>query len=481
MQKYRIAENRMFHADGHDFLFLTGTSAIFETDPDTKDILEKGFRAGEFSREEFFSRMDGSDKENRELFDELVNRRVLVKADSEAFVRTTGTDQGTIPLKTLVLHVTEACNLGCRYCYHSQNRARAVKKTGRTMSSQVAQQAIDFLFEHSGSLEEVVLVFFGGEPLLNFNLIVFAVSYARDKALEKGKKVSFAITTNGTLLTDKVIRFLHENQIGITVSIDGFEEVHDRFRRFPDGTPSYQVILPGIKNLLRLKREKPVVARVTVAGDSKDVPEILAHLLGLGFSEAGFAPVTTPDTAYQLDRNGMNRLLEQFGNLSDKFLETARRGDLFGFTNLIDLLVVLHEGEVKNYPCGAGLGLFAADPEGRLYICQRLTGESSCDMGDIFKGFDRGKLEAFREQAEIGQRDLCRTCWVRTICAGGCYHEAMVREGGLTKPNRHYCDWIKTWTDMGLAVYARLTLECPEYLEKLSMLRGHAPLFSQVI
>ncbi len=479
MQKFRIAENRMFHADGHDFLYLTPNSAIFEIDPETKEILEHNFSSQEISQEEFFSRVDGSDEENREFFEGLVNRGVLVKANGEAFAKPTGTGQATIPLKTLVLHVTEACNLGCRYCYHSQS-GHAPRKTGGAMSSEVAQQAIDFLFEHSGNLEEVVLVFFGGEPLLNFDLIVFAAKYARDKALEKGKKISFAITTNGTLLTDKAIRFLHENKIGVTVSIDGFEEAHDRFRRFPDGTPSYQVILPRIKNLLRLAQEKPVVARVTVAGDSKDVPEILDHLLDLGFSEAGFAPVTTPDTSYQLNAEGMNQLLEQFGNLSDKFLKIARKGDFFGFTNLIDLLVVLHEGEVRNYPCGAGLGLFAADPEGQLYICQRLTGESSCLMGDIFKGFDRSKVETFREQAEIGQRDICKTCWVRTICAGGCYHEAMVREGGLTKPNLHYCDWIKTWVDMGLAVYARLTLDCPEYLEKLSMLRGHEPLMFDV-
>jgi len=479
MQKFRIAENRMFHADRHDFLFLTGSSAIFEMDPDTKGILKQGFRAEEFSRQEFFSRVDGSDEENNEFFEGLVNRGVFVKADSEAFPKTAGTAQTAIPLKTLVLHLTEACNLGCHYCYHSQP-GHAFRKNRRTMSPKVAQRAIDFLFEHSGSLEEVVLVFFGGEPLLNFELIVLATNYAREKALEQGKKVSFAITTNGTLLTDKAIRFLHGNKIGVTVSIDGFEEAHDRFRRFPDGTPSYQVILPGIRNLLRLAQEKPVVARVTVAGDSGDVPEILDHLLGLGFSEAGFAPVTTPDTSYQLNTDGMNRLLGQFGNLSDKFLRIARDGDFFGFTNLIDLLVVLHEGEVRNYPCGAGLGLFAADPEGHLYICQRLIGESPCHMGDVFKGFDRSKVETFREQAEIGQRDLCRTCWVRTICAGGCYHEAMVREGGLTKPNLHYCDWIKTWVEMGLDVYARLTLDCPEYLDKLSMMRGHEPLMFDV-
>ncbi len=340
------------------------------------------------------------------------------------------------------------------------------------MTTDVAQKAADFLFDNSGTLEQVTLVFFGGEPLLNFDLISFAVKYAREKALERGKKVDFAITTNGTLLTDRIIHFLHENKIGVTVSIDGFEEAHDRFRRFPDGTPSYKVIMPKIRKMLGAVREKPVVARVTVAKDSKDVPEILDHLLELGFSEAGFAPVTTQDPCYQLNPDEMNNLLSQFKNLSHKFLEFARQDKFLGFTNLIDLLVVLHEGEVKNYPCGAGLGLFSAGPGGTLYLCQRLTGEDRFCMGDIFTGFDWEKVEGFRKQAEISQKQACRECWAHTACAGGCYHEALLREGDILEPNLHYCEWIKNWFEIGLEVYGRLALENPGYLDKLSMLRG---------
>ena len=480
MQTLRIADNRMFHTGGRDFFFLAEDNAIFEMTPDTKIILEQQSAAGKFCKADFFSRLDGPVEDKQDLFETLMNRRVLVPGDRETSGRTTEAGTGIIPLKTLVLHLTDACNLGCHYCYYRQD-GQASKKS-RPMTPAVARKAVDFLLAHSGGLEEVVIVFFGGEPLLNFDLISFAVGYAREKALEKGKKIEFAITTNGTLLTDRIIGFLHEHSIGITVSIDGFEDVHDRFRRFPDGTPSYGTILPGIRKLIERAREKPVVARVTVAGrTARDVPEVLAHLLDLGFAEVGFAPVTTQDVSYQLGRDEMALLLDRFRALSDTFLDFARQDKFLGFTNLVDLLVVLHESEVKNYPCGAGLGLFSVDPEGRLYLCQRLTGEASAWMGDVSGGFHQRRIRQFRTAAEIGRKESCRKCWVRAICAGGCYHEALVREGGLDRPNLHYCEWLRNWIDIGLSVYGRLAAERPEYLDKLSMLRGHAPLMEPLL
>jgi len=256
---------------------------------------------------------------------------------------------------------------------------------------------------------------------------------------------------------------------------------HDRFRCFPNGTPSYGAILPGLKKLLADRGEKPLVARVTVAGESTHIPEILDHLLSLGFSEAGFAPVTTSDLAYQLSPKEMEQLLVHFKTLSEIFIAHAKKDAFYGFTNLIDNLVVLHEGERKDYPCGAGLSLFSVDPKGRLYLCQRLTGEAATCMGDVFSGFDSPALVRFRQQAFIGEKKPCAECWVRKICAGGCYHEALVREGGLFEPNLHYCQWIKDWVELGLSVYGELAVECPDYLEKLSMLRGHAPLLNHSI
>ena len=218
---------------------------------------------------------------------------------------------------------------------------------------------------------------------------------------------------------------------------------------------------------------KPAVARVTLVEDPGRVPQILDHLLGLGFAEVGFAPVTTGHPDYQLSNHDMDILLGEFQHLSQKFLSAAKERRFYGFSNIIDMLVSLHQGEVMNYPCGAGLGLFSIDPQGQLYLCQRFTGQDEFCMGDIFKGFNLENLETFRDQAEISNKADCRRCWVRTICTGGCYHEACVREGSHLKPNLHYCEWIKQWSEIGLDTYCRLAAADPAYLEMLCMSRGH--------
>ncbi len=477
MEIFRIADNKMFQVDGHDFIFLSETSAIFELEPGIRDVLEHGLTREEFTLNTFCEFLNGSAEEKEELCKGLLASRVLVDINTRSPERATaGVD---IPLKTMVLHVTDACNLGCLYCYYS--KVEESQKPKASMETKVAERAVDFLFEHSRGLENVVLVFFGGEPMMNFNLISSTLAYARQKAQETGKTIDFAITTNGTLLSEKNIRFLHENGVGITVSIDGYEEIHDRYRCFPDGSPSYNVIVPKIRKLFEISRDKPVVARVTVAGESRDIPEILDHLLELGFSEAGFAPVTTCDASFQLNGENMDRLLDQFRFLAKRFVEFAKRDEFLGFTNLIDMLVVLHEGEIKNYPCGAAQGLFSVDTKGRLYPCQRLTGDGTVLMGDIFQGFHRKKIDEFRINTEIGQKSVCKECWIRNICAGGCYHEAYIREGSLFKPNLHYCKWIKGWVSIGLDVYGTLINECPDYLDKLSLFRGHEPLFNQIV
>jgi uncharacterized protein len=485
MQTYRIADHRMFAAGGRHFLYLARDNAIFEADRETRDWIRRysGDAAGLTRAVE--SRRRNPASEAWAQVESLVARRVILREAGPEDASRADLQAREIPLQTLVLHVTDACNLGCAYCYHGQatpaSGAGCGPARGRAMSAATARRAVDFLMAASGGLEKVVLVFFGGEPLLNFPLISETVAYARERAAEMGKAVSFAVTTNGTLLTPRTVAFLHGNDIGVTVSMDGLESVHDRFRQFPDGSPSYRAILPRVRTLLEAPRKKPVVARVTVAGEPEHVPETLDHLLGMGFSEAGFAPVTSEDPAFQLDARGMGRLLEQFNRLSARFVETALRGGFLGFTNLVDLLVVLNEGEVKTHPCGAGLGLFSVSPDGRFYLCQRLTGEAECCMGDLEGGLDHGRVAQFRAMAGVDQKAECRGCWVRALCAGGCYHEALTREGRLTAPNRHYCEWIKTWTAMGLDAYARLFLACPDYLDKLSLLRGHAPLHSRTI
>jgi len=487
MESFEIAGNRLCEIDGHWFAFVVDCAAIFEIQADVARPLLEGFRGrgGLFDKAAFFSHLDGDEAHKEAILEDLIECRIVdgqrhrppLPDSSEG--RTGAAGLGEIPLQTLVLHVTDACNLDCVYCYRPR-RGRS-SSAGEAMSLETARAAVDLLFEKSGPCREVVLVFFGGEPFLDLETVSYTAGYARRKANECGKIVHFAVTTNGTLLTAEAIRVIDEYQMGVTVSIDGFESIHDRLRPFPGGAPSSPVILPRLEALLHDRGLRPAVARVTVAQRPEAVPEILAYLLDKGFTEVGFAPVTSKDAACRLGPDGMEALLGAFESLAEEFLSCARRGLILGFSNLIDLVVHLHEGELKDYPCGAGLGLFAVAPDGGLYLCQRLTGEQDCCFGDVSRGFDNEKILRFRTEIMGKRRKECRDCWVRRICAGGCYHEALVREGGLAEPNRHYCNWVKRWVSIGLEVYGKLAATSPEYLDALSLVRGHMPAATSVV
>jgi uncharacterized protein len=470
MNRYNVADYKLFDVDDHVFLFLPSHCAVFEIEAAIKAILDRGRLLRAFTREEVLAGLLGPVEENRDFFEELVSRCVIVSEGKIAQDHGYPAVAGEMPIHTLVLQVTDACNLCCDYCY-CRNHPR-LPDSEKKMTPETARRAIDFLLSRSGKHNVLTLVFFGGEPLLNFDLISDAVDYSRERGFQQNKKFNFAVTTNATLLTQPIIDFFAEKQISVTVSMDGVEEIHDRHRRYLNGNPSYKVIVPKIKNLLQQMTKRPVAARVTVTEAAEEIPGTLKHLLDMGFAEAGFAPATTCDLRFQLQEAGMANLLRHFKDLCDQFMELAQKDKVLGFTNLIDLLVLIHEGEIKQYPCGAGLGLFCVDAEGRLYLCQRLVGHSAAQMGNIVEGVDESKAAAFRSDVQKDREPLCASCWARHICAGGCYQEALVREGTMSAPNSHYCRWIREWTDVGLNVYGRLAIERPGYLDRLAQLRG---------
>jgi uncharacterized protein len=471
---YQIAEHRIIRTRESNFLFLVGEKAIFEMDPLTDGFVTEWSQREAFDLKENYSGVaDLTELERLDFIKGLLRRRVIVPARNSV----AGTVQDrmpatTIPIKTLIVHVTDTCNLDCGYCYERNGHAKPGK--GQCISQETANRAVDFLLARAGALTELVIVFFGGEPLLNFPVIEQTVTYARQQADRAGKRVDFALTTNGTLLSSKIIDFLRANRISVTVSMDGCGKDHDRFRRFKDGRPSYDLVKKKIGGLLNPGSTRPVVARVTLTRGYADVSATLDHLFELGFVEGGFAPVTSGQAEFQLTAEDMNRLLKQFGALSQRFINAVLAGSFLGFSNIIDLLVSLHQGQVMNYPCGAGLGLFSVGTDGNLYLCQRFTGNEQYCMGSVFDGFRLDKLESFRDEARIGNKADCRVCWARTVCTGGCYHEACVREGSHLKPNRHYCEWIKQWTATGLEIYCQLASKRPDFLDMLSASRGYA-------
>jgi len=320
--------------------------------------------------------------------------------------------------------------------------------------------------KESGTNPIAHVTFFGGETLLNFPVLQKTIAYARQRAAELGKQVDFSLTTNGTLLKPEVIEFLAENRVGVTISIDGPKEVQDKFRVFHNGSGSYDVVAPKIKELLKRHTSRPIGARVTLTSGKMDVKRIYKHLTeDIGFWEVGFAPVTTaPNRGHALSDRGYDEMLEQFSDLAYEFLEASVQNRHHGFSNVKETLEELHKGVSKAFPCGAGLGLLGVATDGDVALCHRFAGSDSHKLGTVRDGIDRDAQRAFLESHHIADKTDCSTCWARPLCSGGCYHEAHTRYGDTRHPNLHYCDWIRGWTDVCLKIYGELAVRNPAFL-----------------
>lgn len=374
------------------------------------------------------------------------------------------------PQRTLVLNVANDCNLGCSYCFAAQGDYGTPK---RMMSEETARRSVDFLLGNSGAHKSVTIVFFGGEPLMNLKLIRSLVDYANGAGAKAGKEVEFTMTTNATYLTSEVIDFLREKRIGVSVSIDGPKQYHDLRRTYKSGHGSYDFIRPRVLDLLNRHKTRPIAARATLTHGVTAVQECFWHLKEMGFHEVGFAPVTSAgQDEFALTPDEMWQVMDEFRQLAGIYVEKAIRNQHLGFSNVSNVLSELHAGVVKAYPCGAGLGLLGVGADGDLYLCHRFSESREHRMGSVQEGLDEAKQEQFLRQAHLSRKSGCQVCWVRHICSGGCHHEAYTRHGALHTPNAHYCEWIRTWIDIGLDCYARIVDQNPAFFEKFVEKRG---------
>ncbi|MGQ0766362.1 MAG: quinohemoprotein amine dehydrogenase maturation protein [Gemmatimonadota bacterium] len=376
-----------------------------------------------------------------------------------------------IPLTTLVLNVTSKCNLSCKYCYeYGEDRIVEPESKPRFMDEATARQSVDFMFAESGEQPRVHLTFFGGETLLNFKVLRSTMDYAREKALQAGKEIDASLTTNATLLRDEVIDWIVDNDIGVTVSMDGAREQQDSQRVFANGKGSYDVVAPRVRELLRRHRRRPVGARVTLTRENLAVREIYRHLRDeLGFYEVGFAPVTTGwQRDHTIAEEGFEFMLTQFQELASDYLATSLEGRHHGFSNVRDTIEEIHKGMAKAYPCGAGMGLLGVATDGDVSLCHRFAGSREHKLGSVFEGLDRDRQDDYLRRHHIDNKTDCSVCWARSLCAGGCYHEAHTRYGSTEKANLHYCEWIRRWSHTCLEIYGTLAEQRPEFLRQFS-------------
>lgn len=471
MTMYSLAESHRFRGASSDFLYLVPSGGIFSLDELSSAILDT-LSAGPLDREQLISRVSQKagcgPVDVASCIHELGQVRALYDPADPFITEDPPQLPEHFPLQTLVINVTNQCNLSCQYCYEfGEDKIATPEGKKKFMDLATAKSSVEYLLAQSEGRRSVHITFFGGETLMNFPLLRSVVDYSREQAGRKGVSIDFSLTTNATLLTPYIIDFLAENRVGVTVSLDGPKEMNDKFRIFANGRGSYDIIEPKVRELLARHHTRPIAARVTMTSHAMDVFKIYRHLKhDLGFHEVGFAPVTSsPDRLYSINEPGMDQVFAQFSELAQEYLQFGLRGELHGFSNVSDTLAELHQGVNKSHPCGAGLGLVGVGPSGDIAPCHRFVDSDEHVLGNVTTGIDKKKQSAFLDRGNIQAKPDCHTCWARPLCAGGCHHEAFVRYGDTGHPNLHFCTWIRGWTHTCLEIYGALAEKNSGFLD----------------
>ncbi len=466
--QFGTAEFHQFEAGGQSFLYLVPSGGIFAVDGWAQRALNAAAAQPRSPQDLLGCLMsEGATREQaKETIEELVQARAL--QPTEGWKDPVETPPERFPLQTLVINLTNQCNLSCQYCYeYGEDKVATPEGKPKFMEWETARESVDFLLEESKGRRSVHITFFGGETLMNFPLLQKVVDYARERAAAAHVAIDFSLTTNATLLRPDIIDYLSENHVGVTVSMDGPPELNDKLRVFANGRGSYDIIAPKVKELLARHKTRPIAARVTLTREVTEVIRIFRHLKEeIGFHEVGFAPVTSsPKRLYSIETRGLNSVLDQFQALAYEYRDYALNDRLHGFSNVSDTLSELHQGVSKSHPCGAGLGLLGVGPSGDISPCHRFVDSDEHKLGSLAEGLDREKQKEFLTRGHVHAKYDCHSCWARPVCAGGCYHEAYVHYGNTGHANLHYCDWIRGWTDLCLKIYGEIAVHNPGFLQ----------------
>ena len=356
------------------------------------------------------------------------------------------------PIAALSLNVAQSCNLACKYCYADEGRFGG---RARTMDSAVAFAAIDRLLEQARV--RATIGFIGGEPFLNRRLIHDAVAYAKSVARREGLAIGFSVTTNGTLLTDDDVRLMRDESFTITVSLDG-NPSHNRHRSDRQHADSTFPALRGIAPLLKAPGGARICARATITRDDLDIAGRIDWLGSAGFSEIGVSPVRTgPDPALRLIEDDWPLFLLRMKEAAEIELDRVFAGAKPRFSNLWSVFDAIHRGAARPLPCGSAATYLSVGVDGAFSSCHRTVGNETFRMGSVGDGFDDKSRRRFLEVRAVDKQEVCRTCWARYLCGGGCHAE-------VSEVGRAGCDYIRGWLEFGLRAYRDVTERRPDLL-----------------
>lgn len=344
-------------------------------------------------------------------------------------------------IKALCLHVAHTCNLNCSYCFASQGNFHGDRGL---MSFDVGKRALDFLVENSGTRRNLEVDFFGGEPLMNWDVVKQLVTYARGIEKKVGKNFRFTLTTNGMLIDDDVIDFANREMSNVVLSLDGRKEIHDRFRVDYAGRGSFDVITPKFQKFVRERADKDYYIRGTFTHANPDFLADIDEMLSLGFDKLSMEPVVAaPGDPAALTTEDKAVVMEQYERLAERMLERKKEGKPFTFYHyMIDL-----EGGPCIYKrisgCGSGTEYMAVTPWGDLYPCHQFVGDERYKLGDVFDGVSNAAAQEEFRACNVYTRKECADCWAKLYCSGGCAANAYHATGSVNGVYKDGCDLFR--------------------------------------
>ncbi len=388
-------------------------------------------------------------KEAGQLFTEDVYRDAIIDFKQRKTV-----------VKALCLHIAHDCNLACKYCFAEEGEYHGDRSL---MSYEVGKKALDFLIANSGNRVNLEVDFFGGEPLMNFQVVKDLVAYGRSQEKEHNKKFRFTLTTNGMLLTDEIMEFANKEMANVVLSVDGRKEVHDFMRPTRNGKGSYDLIIDKFIKMAELRNQTNYYVRGTFTHYNLDFSKDVLHLADLGFKQISAEPVVAPDTQpYAIKEEDLPRLFEEYDLLAREMVEREKAGKGFNFFHfMIDLTggPCLYK---RLSGCGSGTEYLAVSPWGDLYPCHQFVGMEEFKLGNVDTGIEKQELVDEFKLCNVYAKDKCKNCFARFYCSGGCAANSYNFHGNLLDAYDIGCELERKRVECAIMIKAALADICEE-------------------
>lgn len=414
-------------------------------------------------KETVLDRLKKEFADKAEEWDELVDEIYELKKDGMLFAEDiyeksidAFRNRETV-VKALCLHIAHDCNLKCRYCFAEEGEYHGRRAL---MSYEVGKKALDFLVANSGSRVNLEVDFFGGEPLMNWQVVKDLVAYGRSLEEPNNKRFRFTLTTNGVLLSDDIIDFANREMANIVLSVDGRKEIHDKMRPLAGGQGSYDLVIPKFKKVAESRNQTNYYVRGTFTHFNKDFAADVCHLADLGFEQISVEPVVAPDGEdYALVPEDIPELLSEYDKLAVEMVRRHKEGKGFNFFHfMIDL-----KGGPCVYKrlsgCGSGTEYLAVTPWGDFYPCHQFVGQESFLMGNVDDGITNTDIREQFKACNVYSKEKCRNCFAKFYCSGGCAANSYNFHGNINDAYDLGCELQRKRVECAIMIKAALAEE----------------------